>query len=289
MHVNERNISVVKKGVVISVENDCIGYIYSLTKAYIATLVVQLAEQKSLSLDDSIRRFLDDKRLSETVTIRQLLNHTSGLPDYGELPEYHEAVKSHPLEPWTAEQFISFTLGKSRASERGSFRYSNLGYMLLRLTLEKVTGRSFSENVEGIGKALGLHETYVVARPSGLQANYHPAWVAHGLIAASSSNVGLFFDALLGDRIVSANSLAEMQRGVRVPVVRQDIANPEYGLGLMMMDTVFGKIVGHEGGGPGYSVICYHVQKMGATVAMSFREEGIDTRAMLFKRLERGL
>src|SRR5687767_1666123 len=75
--------------------------IYSITKALTAICALRLAEDGLLRLDVAIEGWLPEVKLPETVTLTHLLRHTSGLRDYGPLPEYHQAVRRHPGRPWT--------------------------------------------------------------------------------------------------------------------------------------------------------------------------------------------
>ena len=72
---------------------------YSITKSFLAVLVLQLRDEGRYELDDSLARFAPDVPEAERVTLRQLLNHTAGLPDYGALPAYHAAIRERPGQP----------------------------------------------------------------------------------------------------------------------------------------------------------------------------------------------
>ena len=75
--------------------------IYSITKTLTAICVLRLAETGSLRLADAARQWLPDVSLPTAITLTHLLRHTSGLRDYGPVPDYHEAVRAHPDRPWT--------------------------------------------------------------------------------------------------------------------------------------------------------------------------------------------
>src|SRR5438874_1429727 len=78
---------------------------YSITKTFTATLVLLLREEGRLSLDDGLSRWFPRIPQADRITLRQLLNHTAGVPDYGALRSYHEAVRSSPSTPWSFERF----------------------------------------------------------------------------------------------------------------------------------------------------------------------------------------
>src|SRR5262245_10168715 len=86
--------------------------IYSITKTLTAFCSLRLLEAGSLRIDVPIRRWLPEVEVPASVTLGHLLQHTSGLRDYGPLPEYHRAVRQHPDRPWTRQEFLDATLSK---------------------------------------------------------------------------------------------------------------------------------------------------------------------------------
>ncbi len=102
--------------------------VYSVTKTFLAVLCLRL----ELELDAPARSWLDDRDLP-AVSLRQLLNHTSGIPDYGRLPEYTEAVRTRPSDPWDDEELIARALSAPGGFAAGAgWAYSNTGYVLVR-------------------------------------------------------------------------------------------------------------------------------------------------------------
>ena len=97
------------------------------------------------------------------ITIRHLLQHTSGLPDYGPLADYHEAVRRGD-RPWTFNEFLERTNAEELRFQPGQgWSYSNIGYMLLRRLLETVRKRSFAEIITaGVCRPLNLSHTALV-------------------------------------------------------------------------------------------------------------------------------
>jgi D-alanyl-D-alanine carboxypeptidase len=268
--------------------------IYSLTKTFIATLIVKLAEQGKLGLDAKLADYRPDAPFAAQVTIRQLLRHSSGMPDYGPLPEYHEAVRAHPDQPWSEAEFIARTCAKGLAYEPDKgWLYSNIGYLLLKQTIEAVTGQSFGEAVDVmIAKPLGLASlsvpmtlddlnalapglsTYLASGGTAVdvRGRYHPGWVAHGVIAATAADVAAFYEALFCGDILAPSSLATMKTTVRVPQTRPPFHSASYALGLMSdPDAPDGPIYGHAGEGPGYHAAAYHFGS--ATVAVLINAE----------------
>lgn len=146
----------VKKGV--KVTPDMIFRIASITKQFTSVGVLQLVQQGKVSLDDPITKFLPDfDNRGKTITVENLLSHTSGLPNYNEGPDYFKGM-TRDLKP---AEIVKLVAGKPVEFEPGTrFRYSNTNYVLLGMLIEKVTGRTYAENLESsIAKPLGLADT----------------------------------------------------------------------------------------------------------------------------------
>lgn len=255
--------------------------LYSVTKVVIATIVVKLAESGALSLDDRIGDHVPDLTVERPVSIRQTLNHTGGFPDYGGLPDYDDAVRDRPHTPWTADQFLERTLGNGLLFEPGQgWRYSNIGYMLLRLMIERTTGLSFSEAVrQYLARPLGLRAFAAVdslrdvraltpgysmlidndESPVNVVPRYHPGWVSHGLVASTAGDLARFVDLLFAGSVVRPSALSAMLAAEPVGQRHPWMTTPSYGLGVMIdPGNQFGRVAGHTGGGPGYSTAAYH-------------------------------
>jgi CubicO group peptidase (beta-lactamase class C family) len=115
----------------------------SITKSFTAILVLQLAEQEKLKLDDKITNYLPDfsPEIGDKITVRQLLTHNSGLPDYNDVPDFFRAAQSGLLsEADILKRISEYEL----LFEPGTkFKYSNDGYRVLGAIIEKVTGKSY--------------------------------------------------------------------------------------------------------------------------------------------------
>jgi len=251
--------------------------IYSITKTLTAICVLRLHEIGSLNVADPVRHWLPDVAVSDTITLAHLLRHTSGLKDYGPLPEYHAAVRSRPGEPWTEQQFLDVALCNGTHFEPGqSWAYSNVGYMMLRLVLQRVTGRSFAQVVrEFVVSPLELQHTCVAERiedwstcvpgygpevdPDGrvvdVRGVYHPGWCAPGVAASNAEEVTLVFDALLAGKLLKSETLAEMLTLRPLPAEHPSDVTPSFGMGIFAGPSLAREHhYGHGGGGPGYDL-----------------------------------
>ncbi|MFN8518818.1 MAG: serine hydrolase [Chloroflexota bacterium] len=131
----------------------------SITKTFVATLVLRLASEGTLDLDDKLSTWFPDYPQARRITLRMLLGHTSGIFDYFQHPDYPERVYDDPLHVWTPEEILSLT-GKRTNAPGKAFSYSNTNYVLLGLILEQVTGEQLVDLVhDQLLAPLGLDET----------------------------------------------------------------------------------------------------------------------------------
>jgi D-alanyl-D-alanine carboxypeptidase len=274
---------------------------YSITKTFTATLVLQLRDQQRLTLDDRLARWFPRIDRSDRISLRQLLNHTAGIPDYGRLDAYHDAVRASPSSPWSFERFAAETFEKGLLFDPGSsWAYSNPGYLLLKRITEEVAGTSYEAMIgERIAQPLGLLRTFVPESVRDLSTlapavsralagagatpevrdHYHPGWVSHGVVASTPSDIARFFGALFCGDLLTAKSLHEMT--TLVPVGPSAAASasrwrrPSYGLGIIGdPESSWGRLWGHNGDGPGYTTSAFHAPDLGVSVCAMCALEG---------------
>jgi D-alanyl-D-alanine carboxypeptidase len=293
---------------------------YSITKTFTAVLILGLCEEGRLALDDRLARWFPHIDRADRISLRHLLNHTGGIPDYGGIRAYHDGVKSSPTRPWSFDEFAAQTFDKGLWFEPGrGWAYSNPGYMLLKRLAEEVTGASYQTLIfERVVRPLGLERTFVaeaiddLARlapgtsstlsadgsPRDVRAYYHPGWVSHGVLASTASDLVRFLDRLFRGELLSRHSLAQMKELVDVTDSagarsEQDPASrcgrPSYGLGLMGDPaSPWGLVTGHNGGGPCYSASAFHAFDMGgaSVAAMGAIEDGFSAEDVVFDVLD---
>jgi D-alanyl-D-alanine carboxypeptidase len=231
--------------------------IASLTKTYTATVVVQLAGEGKLSLEDPVERWLPGVVPNgAAITLRMLLNHHSGLFDYFNdertLAPYLAGDFAHV---WRPEQLVAIGLSHPPLfAPNSSAAYSNTDYVLLGLVIQAVTGRSLeAEFDQRIFRPLKLRDTfaaieqripgahahgYLLAGPDTLQdvtaVSPTHAW-ATGNIVSTAADVARFYRALMSGRLLPAALLREMTT-----------LHERLGLGLIQGDTRC-TTVGHNG------------------------------------------
>lgn len=223
-------------------------HVASIGKTLTATLFYMLAEEQSLSLDDPIAMYLDEevtKNLfvyegvdyTKEVTIRQLINHTSGVACYfdgavKEGPPMQERMLSNPSKYWSPTDLIAFTqdyqvpLGKPGQV----FNYSDTGYMLLMLILETTTNKPYDQVFrEKLFEPLGMKDSFTVSETNVYQSKRGkmlPLIIkgqdisqldvlsvgnSDGGIISSATDLMVFFTALHSGELISMDSLKQMK------------------------------------------------------------------------------
>ena len=256
--------------------------IQSITKSFTAAVILRFVAVGKLLLDIPLSEWRPDVPNASRMTIRQCLQHTSGLPDYGTLPAYHEAVRQEAT-PWTFAEFLHRTHAEQLLFEPGhGWRYSNIGHMILRRLIETVCGQSFEIVAKEVCQPLGLRHTSVIKNredsqaltpaysfcvssdglPVDIRTRYDPGWVATGVVASTASDIVRFYHRLFAGDLLPGRLLDEMRTVVRASPTpsNQRFVAPSYGLGLIAdLMSPYGVLYGHSGGGPGYTSAALHV------------------------------
>ncbi|MEW1658689.1 serine hydrolase domain-containing protein [Streptomyces sp. NPDC093707] len=244
----------------------------SNTKTFTAVVVLQLVGEGKIGLDEPVDTYLPglvrgDEIDGRHITIRQLLQHTSGLPDYSAYIK--DAVLKHRY--FAPRELLDIALQhKADFAPGAKFAYSNTNYVLAGLIVEKVTGRSLAEEMDRrIIQRIKLRHTYFPAPGDRTIKEPHPkgyhreaagqplrdfteldpsaGWAA-GQIISTNSDLDQFFSALLAGRLLPAAQLAQM----RTTVPMGD-SGAGYGLGLISRPLSCGGVYwGHGGDIPGY-------------------------------------
>ena len=247
----------------------------SITKSMVATVVLQLVGEGTLRLDDSVERWLPGMvPAGDSISVRQLLNHTSGIFNYTDDPAFVADLVGKPAQYIPPERLVAIaTAHPPLFPPGGGWSYSNTNYILAGLIIEAATGRTAKAQLtKRIFAPLGLRNTsfpVVDRRISGYHAHGYllpgnpifptaqpldvtdlvspsGAWTA-GAVISTADDLSRFYGALLGGRLLPPALLQQMLTTVQVdPVVG-------YGLGVFSIRTVCGTIWGHNGGVPGYN------------------------------------
>jgi D-alanyl-D-alanine carboxypeptidase len=270
----------------------------SVTKSFVATVVLQLVRERKLALDDSIAQYLPGLVPNgSAITLRQLLSHTSGLPDYFSNKRIVAPYAHSRTYDWPHEQLVRISLADRpifAPGASGRAAYSNTGVFLLGLTIEHVTHHPLGDELaRRIFRPLGLAHTSLAskAKPAGPLAHgystyfgrwedvsvFSPSvlWAAGGILS-TPTEVATFYRALFQGRLLPARLVREMQ----TPQV--SIGGEQIGLGLFGARFRCGRVWGHGGNFPGYSTSAYGSAdgRHQVVVAVDVDEEVTQTQAM---------
>lgn len=251
----------------------------STGKTFFAALAMKFVQMGKLSLDDKLIDLATNKDLirkvpnGELVTIRQLLNHTSGVPEHVTDPAFLQALKASPDHQFTPEELIAFSAGKKALFEPGKgWGYADTNYILLAYAIECHTGGNayqmikehFQPTTEYLNTSPALRRDPINFVNGRLGANnpfgegyamsdgkltIHPSfeWAGGGFISNPSELAKWMRSLVIGD-VLSPESRKLMQSGVPAKTGRDH----QYGLGLQIRPTSLGTSYGHSGWYPGY-------------------------------------
>ena len=196
-------------------------------------MVLQLVDDGTIGLDDLVVDHAPELTIADGVTIRQLLAHRSGLPEYTD-GELAPAVLADPARTWTPADVLALVAGQPRDFPPGTaFAYSNTNYIVAGLLLEHVTGRTLAENLQSrIVEPLGLSHTYLASDgtrspiggfsdslPGGdtSGASYRALETASGAagsLVSTASDLATFLRALAHGQLLHEPTYAEMTKGL---------------------------------------------------------------------------
>ncbi|WP_433466085.1 serine hydrolase domain-containing protein [Spirillospora sp. CA-128828] len=245
----------------------------SVTKSFAATVVLQLAAEHRLSLDDTVEKWLPgvvrgNGNDGSKITVRQLLAQTSGLNEYVMDPR----VLGDPDREWTPAELVAIAMEKPPAHAPGAdWNYANTNYILAGMIIEKVTGRPVGTELrQRLFTPLRLrHTSYPTTSktfPGPYVHGYYPGYGdvstlispssarTSGGIVSTVDDVAKFNRALFTGRLLPARMMREMKT---VRPVNDDGVIEDYGLGVARIKFSCGYAWGHDGGFPGYRTWSY--------------------------------
>ncbi len=234
--------------------------IASLTKQFTAMAIMQLQEQGKLNVNELICKYLENCPTTwKSVIIRQLLTHTSGIPNFSSLPDWDEKLS---IQPFTKIEFVNvFRDLPLQFTPDEKFKYSNSGYYLLGLVIEKVSGESFEEFLsKNIFVPLEMKNTkmydphpltqnastgYYWSLNSYVNAPYHNSISAYanGGLISTTEDLLRWDQALYTEKLVSQKSLDEMFTPLK----------NNYGYGWIIEKKFNRKSLAHSGSFNGFS------------------------------------
>ncbi len=285
----------------------------SITKTFVATVLLQLEAEGRLDLDDTVGRWLPgvvegNGHDGDRITVRQLLNHTSGIFNVTSDEDFQRTVfgeefLTHRYDTWPPEKLVAIAMRHKPDFAPGTaWRYSNTNYVLAGMVIEKVTGTSYARQIkERIIEPLGLRATKVpltdptLPSPSSraytrlsdkpgatihdvTELNPSVAGAAGGMIS-DSADLNRFYTALLRGRLLPKKQLAEMRTTVPQG---DDRPGRRYGLGLEPVPTTCGTVLwGHGGGIHGSSSVALSTADGRHALAFNFNGPGGDAERIV--------
>jgi D-alanyl-D-alanine carboxypeptidase len=253
----------------------------SNTKIVTAVVVLQLVGEDKIGLDQPIETYLPGIVRGQggdgrKITVRQLLQHTSGLPDYvmpalnGDFVANYPSIRHTYFEP---RQLIDFALPQQPTT---GWSYSNTNYILAGLLIQRVTGRPIGEEItKRVIDRIGLRDTYWPRLGDQAIHGPHPkgyfttksgdlldvtvqdasmAWSA-GALVSTPSDVNRILTALVRGKLLRPQELKEMQTTVDAPGF-DSVGGSRYGLGIATFKLSCGGFAwSHGGNTPGYTIV----------------------------------
>jgi len=256
---------------------DMVLGIGSNTKTLMAVALLRLQEQGRVDLDASISRWVPrHPNLDTTITVRQLLNHTSGVGDYSALKSYRDACLTDPKRRWKLNELMDL-IPVQEFAPGTSAGYCNTNYLLAGIVAQEATGLSLyqifrrelfnplsmdstrlypDEPLAGelAHRWMGGRDAFAVP----MDAEWSGAWAA-GAVVSTASEMAQFYSALFSGLILSEQSMAQLTAFIG--------AN-EYGLGISRKMIGGSAVIGHTGEIRGYSSVMFRVPSIQANVVV---------------------
>jgi len=271
----------------------------SITKSFVASLALLLQEDGLVDLDQTIDHWIPDQMHASSMTLRMLLNHTSGIPDYSETDAFEQDLLQSlgSGQPTPPENLLAYVENLPFTFSPGSgHAYSNTGYILAGMILEQVGQAPLAELLRTrIFEPLNLHNTYLAGDepvpnrahsyfvedgiPEDITEEIHMSWAwAAGAIASTAEDLQKWAIALFEEDFLSPESLDEM--------LTVEPHSQEYGLGVVIQEG----IIWHDGGTMGGTALwIYYPDGTAITELQNYRDPedtGLATFSFLDQVLE---
>lgn len=256
----------------------------SITKSFTATIIMQLVEEKKLSLETKLANYFPEIPNSNDITIEMLLRHRSGLYNYANSADFHSWNDTIRTKSEMIKKFIeNGTIFK--ADEKS--QYCNTNYVLLSFIAQKIEGKDYSEIlVERITTPLKLKSTYFGTRPEmenneALPHFKYESWEMRsnsnlkiydgaGAIVSNPTDLNIFFNALFGGKLVSDKLLDEMMKIV-----------DDYGIGMYQMPFYERTALGHAGDVNGFQSVSQYFPQDSMLFSFTSNGTGMDRNELI--------
>ena len=258
----------------------------SVTKTFTADAILRLVDQGKVALTDPISKYVDDLPYGDQITIQDLLAMRSGMYDFANDTDFFNRYIADPTLPWTVDD--SLAIVRAHASEatppNQTSAYVNTNFVVLGLVIEKVTGQTVEEHLNGLIRELGLTDTVYPSNDdmpepyvTGYYSDGKMAEPAGGYRDVSSQSIEVPFSAgaIISTVPDMTRYAAELATGYGLSPetfqLRQTFSpftttgvKIQYGLGMMQL----GEWLGHDGSLFGYSNMVFHLPSEGVTMVV---------------------
>jgi D-alanyl-D-alanine carboxypeptidase len=257
----------------------------SITKVFTSIATLTLIDDGLVDLDAAVANYVTRLDVPAEITVRDLLQHTSGLPNFTSHSTFYARMVDDPRRAFEPEETFALVAGDELLFDPGSqFEYSNSNYLVLGVLIEEVTGRPAADELRSrIIDPIEMTDTYLSgfepgSEPFGsfttLYGSKQPidfdytsiesdAWTA-GAMVSSAGDLHKLFTALVGGDLVSNASFIAMT------------SDDAYGFGLITSGGASDSLIGHDGGIVGYSTLVFHSPETGRTAFWVAAGDGID-------------
>lgn len=283
----------------------------STGKTFVSAVALQLVSEKKLNLDDKVGKYFDGEDHSwydrmpnaETMTIRSLMNHTSGLPRYVFAKKFLDSVKRNPGKSRSPRENLSVVLNaKPVHPVADGWGYSDTNYIVLGLIIEKVTGNAFYDEVNkrllqpfklthtiattqaklpglvpghiGDNNPFGLPKVTVTDQTYAINPDFE--WCGGGYMS-SVGDLARWMRALHGGEVLKQKVYESMLSAVDFRTGKP--SSYGYGLGTFVWKTELGDFVGHAGMMPGYLTQIEYARDQHFSVAFQMNTDQGSSRA----------
>lgn len=255
------------------IEPDQPALIASCTKTYVSATILRLVEEKIIEINQPIKYLVSNKTrmlfesdgyVLDSITLKHLLSHTSGIEDYAN-QEYRKYIIKNPKHRWTRDEQLELAIkvGNPLASPGKVYRYANVNYLLLTEIIEKLTGNPFYTAMRELLRyeSLGLNNTWfptLEEKPKGTKSLVHQYWGEYssfrfdvsidlygaGGLASTTKDLACFFSNLFNAKIIKDTTVLNL---IFTEIQTNDSIQSNYYLGLMSDEYRGLKAYWHKG------------------------------------------
>nr|WP_322652186.1 serine hydrolase domain-containing protein [Nostoc sp. CmiVER01] len=276
--------------------------IASMSKTFMAVVVLKLVEQRKIELDQAIATYLPRDISphivnSDKITVRQLLNHTSGVAEYLDTKEFIQATaKRSRSQPWTAREAIKYMYQEQPKANPGEkFIYTDCNYILLELIVENITRGTLAQAIRSqILKPLGLKHTFTELREptigevatgygdrnkDGKLDSYAKVNDGNGLgdggLVSTAEDLAKFAKALFVKKtLLSPKMMKEMLK------FKDNGEGYSYGLGVERFSSPLAKAIGHSGIAYGFATLLAYLPNENTTIVVLLNNQNVDIKSV---------